>query len=251
MNIIKKIILGLLCLVMMYGIVFHIVQFFNKPSGVAIIDINLHQPLLQQVQLDNKEESVVVQYQSQMNQDDESYRDDLAAAELQGDFDSDEPIILKSVKPIVVSPQDSFVTIEFQHAGKLDDRYQYAFDLLIGNNIDALLDLIAQSNNNFLSIDSCKTCAIDAILKKVSKHKHLSEQELVSLQHVTANLYKFINTMQKLTHKNMLAPEQLVALKNLNTSQLTQNNLNMQARQAATLAALQTLQNVDMVERHG
>ena len=57
--------------------------------------------------------------------------------------------------------------------------------------------------------------------------------------------------MQKLTHKNMLAPEQLVALKNLNTSQLTQNNLNMQARQAATLAALQTLQNVDMVERHG
>lgn len=217
MNNVKKITLGFLSIVIMCGIVFNI-------QSVMISDNDRQYAPIEKV---------------------------FIVDEVKGVVDIDEPMVIQIAQPIVLSPNKSFVTTEFQHAGRLDDDTQKAFDLLIGDNIDALLDLIAQSNNNVLSTDSCKTCAIDAVFKKVSKHKKLSEQELVSLQHVIANLYKFINTMQKLSNKSIVAPEQFVALKNLNTSDVSQKSLIKQARQATTLAALQTLKNVDMVQRNG
>lgn len=148
-------------------------------------------------------------------------------------------------------PSGSFVTMQIHVGSQLDHDTQKIFDMLIGSNIDGLLDSIAQSNNNILSTEICKTCAIDTILKKVSKHKKLSEQELIALQHVVSNLYKFVNVMQKLGNKSILTAEQYLALKNLNESKACMNNLKHQARQATRIAALQTLQNIDMVQRQG
>jgi hypothetical protein len=79
----------------------------------------------------------------------------------------------------------------------------------------------------------------------------LSTEEIVSLQHVVANLYRFVNTMHQLHHATSMTHEQYLALKNLNTSQVSMEHLAMQARQAATIAALQSLKNIDMVQRQG
>ena len=243
---IKMILLGLVSIGIIYGAVFYMVQFLNKPSE------HLQQPIMKQPFQDkNQDESaVVVQSQSFVVHDNE-HEDDIVLDNLEESMELLESAPSKQIVEITLPETLSFVTMKFQHAGKLDENLQQAFDMLIGTNIDALLDLIAQSNNNVLSTESCKTCAIDAILKKVSKHKKLTEQELTSLQHVIAHLYRFINTMQKLTHKSMVAPEQYVALKNLNISQVSQSDLALQARRATTLAALQTLKNIDMVDRQG
>jgi len=154
-------------------------------------------------------------------------------------------------KDILISllPTENFITMNIMNAGRLDSDLQRTFDVLIGHNLDGLLDLIVQSNNNILSTDNCKTCAIDALLKKVSKHKKLSVEELRTLQKMMAHLYQFVNVLQNLTNRTMLTSEQLIALKNLNISLIAKNNLQKQVRQAATQAALQSLQHIDMVNK--
>lgn len=154
-------------------------------------------------------------------------------------------------QPCQIVPHDSFVTTEFRDGAQLDATVQQSFDLLLSKNIDGLLDLIVQSNNNVLAQNSCKSCAIGTILKKVVKRKALTVAEIISLQHVVENLYKFVNTMQALGQKTILTHEQFLALKNLNTSQVSIKQIARESRQAATIAALQSLKNIDMVQRQG
>jgi hypothetical protein len=241
MGIIKFIIINV---VLIFAGLYLFTHVYHK-SAVIIIsdDAVIAEPVQEKIIIDASEvESVVIQSEcAVLDAKDEHI-------EL-GNQDADYSVEI--VTTSVVVPSDSFVSIPVEHAAKLSKNIQETFDLLIGGNIDGLLDLIAQSNNNLLSTDSCKTCAIDAILKKVSKHKLLSKEEIVSLQHVVMNLYRFVNTMRQLHHETSMTHEQYLALKNLNTSQVSMEHLAMQARQAATIAALQSLKNIDMVQRQG
>lgn len=241
MGVIKFIIINVVLILAGYYV---FTQVYHK-SAIIIIsdDAVIARPVQEKITIDAPEvESVVIQSEcAVLDAQDESMEQ----------HHPDEDYSVEKVTTSVVVPSDSFVSMPVEHAAKLSQNTQDTFDLLIGGNIDGLLDLIAQSNNNLLSTDSCKTCAIDAILKKVSKHKLLSKEEIVSLQHVIANLYRFVNTMRQLHHETSMTHEQYLALKNLNTSQVTMEHLAMQARQAATIAALQSLKNIDMVQRQG
>ena len=225
---IKTVLILFLLSIAVYCILLYTLRFWHQQIVINIIDDTPQQ------------QSVVVQLYDAKVDEHKSNSESYAMSELSS---SDEVVVLK--------PDDCFVTMEILHAGKLDYNTQQMFDLLIGTNIDRLLDLIAQSNNNILSTDSCRTCAVDAIFKRVSKHKKLSEREMLSLQKVVANLYKFINTMQKLTNKSILTAQQYIALQGLNRSQVSINHSLIQGQRAATIAALQALQKIDMVQRQG
>lgn len=225
---IKTVVILFLLSIVIYCILLYTVRFWHQQVVIKVVDDT------------SQQQSVVVQLYDAKVDDNESNSESDAMSELSS---SDQVVVLK--------PDDCFVTMQILHAGKLNYDTQQMFDLLIGGNIDRLLDLIAQSNNNILSTDSCRTCAVDAIFKRVSKHKKLSEQEILILQKVVANLYKFINTMQKLTNKSILTAQQYIALKDLNRSQVSRNHSLIQGHRAATIAALQALQNIDMVQRQG
>jgi len=224
-----KAVIGLFLLsIVIYCILLYTVRFWHKQVVINIIDDTPQQ------------QSVVVQLYDAKVDENESNSESDAMSEL-----------LSSEDAIVLKPDDCFVTMEILHAGKLDYDTQQMFDLLIGGNIDRFLDLIAQSNNNILSTDSGRMCSLDAIFKRVSKHKKLSEQEILVLQKIVANLYKFINTMQKLTNKSILTAQQYIALQDLNRSQVSKNHSLIQGKRAATITALQTLQKIDMLQRQG
>ena len=242
MKIIKIILVSLLCLIAAYYTLIHFLQ--ASSLVLTISDVHVDQSLPDEKQTDSQD-FVHVQLLPVASQQNE---DTVQGNNLQGENEAQAVVEVQSIH---IKPVDSFVTMPVLHGSQLDQNTQQTFDMLIGNNIDHVLDLIVQSNNNVLSTDSCRSCAIDAILKKVSKHKKLSEHEIVSLQHVVENLYKFVNTMQKLSNKTILTSEQYLALKNLNTSQVSMKQIAMQARQAATIAALQSLKNIDMVQRQG
>lgn len=242
MKILQKIIVGLLLLGLIYWCVHPMLCTSSIPAGV------LDEPLAQEQEevvalMDHElqEEPVVIQF----------LHDEINHSSQTSGQDGQMVQFVEKIQEPIILPIDSFITMSIQHGSQLDTNIQSYFDHLIGENIDGLLDLIGQSSNNLLSTDSCRTCAIDAILKKVSKHKILSNDEIVSLQHVVANLYKFVNTLQDLNQKTILTAEQYWALKNLNTSQVSMNQLALQRRQAATIAALQSLKNIDMVQRQG
>lgn len=235
-----------ICIVI--GLCFAVMQYvmrqvWHKPVAVVVvhevtpgIEEKTEEPIMQE----QHDEAVVIQTYHSMVEEEPVMQEDEQVIEL--------TTIIESYP---VLPHDSFVTTEFYDGAQLDATVQQSFDLLIGHNIHGLLDLIVQSNNNLLVRDSCKTCAIDAILKKVSKRKALTLVEIISLQHVIENLYKFVNTMQALGQKTILTHEQFLALKNLNTSQVSMKQIARESRQAATFAALQSLKNIDMVQRQG
>jgi|GEM_PF-2365031 len=250
----KMIVVIFLSILTMMCVLMYLIQFSNKPVTLNIIEAEPQQHDVLQVSQDEQvQNSQNTEFKDSQNQDTvvvQSYCPEVEVEDQDEIIDDNNKLELSSIV-LELSEADSFVTMNIDHDGTLKLEIQQAFDLLIGDSIESLLDLIAQSNNNVLSTDPCRTCAIDAILKKVSKHKKLSKHELHSLQSVVMNLYKFINTMQKLSNKSMLTAQQYVALDSLNKSQMLKNDDIVQARKATTLAALQSLVNIDMVQRRG
>lgn len=240
---IVKICIALVCCCV--GIYYGMLHLSRKPVVVVVADEVVILPVEEKIQepimQEQHDEPVVIQtYHAMVEEQPVIEEEDEHVVEL--------ATIIESC-PIL--PHDSFVTTEFRDGAQLDATVQQSFDLLLSKNIDGLLDLIVQSNNNVLAQNSCKSCAIDTILKKVLKRKALTVAEIISLQHVVENLYKFVNTMQALGQKTILTHEQFLALKNLNTSQVSIKQIARESRQAATIAALQSLKNIDMVQRQG
>ncbi len=139
----------------------------------------------------------------------------------------------------------SFVTMPAQDC-IIDKELWYTFDMLIGHNLNDFVRLVLQSNNNIVSKQACRSCAMYTFFNKIKKHKNLTVQDIATLQPLVANLYRFVQKMTAMSggKLTLLRLEQYEALQDLHKSQKELNHKKLQARKAATAAALQRLQRV-------
>jgi hypothetical protein len=138
----------------------------------------------------------------------------------------------------------SFITMPAQDC-VIDKELLYTFDLLLGQDLDEFVRLVLQSNNNIVSKQACRSCAMYGFFNKIKKHEQLTVEDIQTLQSILANLYRFVENMKKMSSSTMLLrPEQYEALKDLHRSQAAKNDKNLQARKAATAAALKRLQTL-------
>ena len=138
----------------------------------------------------------------------------------------------------------SFVTMPIVDDYKIDKETQYTLDTLIGKDLDEFVKLVLQSNNNIVSKEACRSCGMYAFFKAIKKHKTLNAYEVVTLQQILSNLYKFIENMKKLSNTSLMLSEQYNALQDLNRSQAVKNDIKLRKRKAATSAALKKLQSI-------
>lgn len=140
----------------------------------------------------------------------------------------------------------SFLTMPLPQDYQIDAENYRTLDILIGKDLRAFANLLASSNNNVLSKEACKSCAIYALLKKIKKHHPLTFDDIESLRSSLLNLYAFLENMKKLSNKVKMpiSPEQEEALLDLYRSQAIKNQLKLQARKNATAAALKKLQSI-------
>jgi hypothetical protein len=139
----------------------------------------------------------------------------------------------------------SFITMAISDDYIIDQEVQDMIDVLIGNNVEDFVKLILQSNNNIVSKEACRSCGMYAFFNGIKNHKSLTSDDVRTLQKLLANLYQFVEKMQKLNKKKkIMGSEQYAALQNLHKSQAVKNDLKLQARRAATSAALKKLQNI-------
>lgn len=137
----------------------------------------------------------------------------------------------------------SFVTMPAE-LSLLDAEVMRTLHILIGNDVDEFVRLILQSNNNIVSKQACKSCAMYAFFHKIKKGEQLDKQEIIILQKLLANLYRFIEKMKNFSAHTFLRQEQYDALQDLNSCQAKKNDTNLQARKAAINIALQKLQKI-------
>ncbi len=154
---------------------------------------------------------------------------------------SDKSVHKKSKK----SYSYSFITMKISDDYVIDQEIQDALDVLIGNDVDAFVKLILQSNNNIVSKEACRSCGMYAFFNGIKNHKPLTSDDVRMLQKMLANLYRFIGKMQKLNQDvQIISDEQYEALQSLHKTQAVKNDMKLQARKAATSAALKKLQNI-------
>jgi hypothetical protein len=139
----------------------------------------------------------------------------------------------------------SFVTRPAQDC-IIDKELLYTFDMLIGHNLEDFVRLVLQSNNNIVSKQACRSCAMYAFFNKIKKHQRLTVEDIATLQPLVANLYRFVQKMTAMSggKLTLLRLEQYEALQDLHKSQKELNNKKLKARKAATAAALQRLQKI-------
>ena len=139
----------------------------------------------------------------------------------------------------------SFITMNPIPADyQIDTETQDALDVLIGNDVDAFVRLVLQSNNNVVSKEACRSCSIYAFFNGIKNHTLLTIEDIRILQKLLANLYRFVEKMQKLSQEPLMFPEQYEALQELHRSQDAKNDIKLKKRFAITSAALKKLQNI-------
>ncbi len=154
---------------------------------------------------------------------------------------ADENVHKKSKK----SHSYSFITMKIADDYIIDQETQDVLDILIGDDVDAFVKLILQSNNNIVSKEACRSCGMYAFFNGIKHHKPLTSDDVRMLQKMLANLYRFVGKMQKLNKDiELMRGEQYEALQNLHKSQAVRNDAKLQARRSATAAALKKLQNI-------
>ena len=139
----------------------------------------------------------------------------------------------------------SFITMNPIPANyKIDEETQNALDVLIGNDVDEFVRLVLQSNNNVVSKEACRSCSMYAFFNGIKNHDLLTIEDIRILQKLLANLYRFVEKMQKLSQEPLMLPEQYEALQDLHRSQDAKNDIKLKKRFAVTSAALKKLQNI-------
>lgn len=139
----------------------------------------------------------------------------------------------------------SFVTMKIADDYRLDIETQLTLDILIGNDFNQFINLILQSNNDIVSKEACRSCGLYAFFKKIKHRKQLRPDEIKTLQHMVGNLYRFVETMRKLSGNfSGMSVEQYAALQDLNRPQVLKNSMKLQARKTAAAAALRKLQSM-------
>jgi hypothetical protein len=139
----------------------------------------------------------------------------------------------------------SFITMNPIPANyQIDEEIQDTLDVLIGNDVDEFVRLVLQSNNNIVSKEACRSCSIYAFFNGIKNHTLLTVEDIGILQKLLANLYRFVEKMQKLSKERLMLPEQYEALQDLHRSQDDKNDIKLKKRFAITSAALKKLQNI-------
>lgn len=139
----------------------------------------------------------------------------------------------------------SFITMQIPDDYVIDQETQDALDIVIGQNLDAFVKLVMQSNNNIVSKQVCRACGMHALFSSVQHHKPLDADDIRMVQKLLANLYRFINKTKKLNRNlELVTPEQYGALEYLHKTQAAKDDVKLQARRATTAAALKKLQNI-------
>ncbi|MBP6869953.1 hypothetical protein KBC04_03665 [Candidatus Babeliales bacterium] len=138
----------------------------------------------------------------------------------------------------------SFVTMPIPDDYEIDVETQNSLDILIGNDFNRFINLVLQSNNDVVSKEACRSCGLYAFFKKVKHHKTLTIDDITTLQHIIGNLYRFAETMRKLSKDAVMSPEQYTALQDLNRPQVLKNSMKLQARRAAAASALKKIQSM-------
>lgn len=147
------------------------------------------------------------------------------------------------VKPIDKNDY-SFMTMPVFDNYQMDYETRKALKTLIGNDIDQFVKIVLQSNNNIIAKQACRSCSMYSLFKKIKKNKQIAADDLVVLQKMLANLYQFIENMNKLSSIKILQPEQIKALEDLHMSESKKNSLKLQARKAAASVTLKKLQTI-------
>jgi len=217
--------------------------FFSKKSSIdsniSFDQKNIEQALVQKNSDEKFEAPVIVQNIDEVEDESADQRELILSlvSEPKSEYSvSAEPTALGSY---------SFVTMPISDDYVIDAETWDIFDYLLGNNLEEFVQLVLQSNNDVVSQQSCRPCAMYAFFKKIKNHKQLSREEIIALQKIIGNLYRFIETMQKISkNKKLISDEQYRALQDLNRSQAARNDLKLQARRAATLSALKKLQAI-------
>lgn len=140
----------------------------------------------------------------------------------------------------------SFVTMPLEDC-VIDKETQATLDTLIGHDLDGFVKIVLQSNNNIVSKEACRSCAMHALFHDIKHHKKLYPDDIKILQKLLINLYQFVEKTKKMSKKSkqsILLHEQYAALQDLNRTSISKNKLKLQARQAATTAALKKLQSM-------
>jgi len=211
--------------------------------------------------LENKNDSEVVIQNDAENREcaDDFHKesDDLTDLTMNGELKKSFPLIMAEEQREFILSRDtagdkdpvkldsySFVTMPVSDDYKIDKETQHTLDALIGKDLDEFVKLILQSNNNIVSKEACRSCGMYAFFKAIKKHKTLNANEIVTLQQVLSNLYKFIDNMKKISNTPLMLQEQYNALQDLNRSQSVKNDIKLRKRKAATTAALKKLQSI-------
>ena len=226
-----------------YALISYGIFYYKKPS------------LDQQLQIDNRSvvqssvqpsqdvaiQSIADDYVCQHDQDQQSFKpldnfheDQNSLYELQQSIDQSDVNSINSYSFVTMPAKDCIIDAELL----------YTLDLLIGGDLDEFVRLVLQSNNNIVSKQACRSCAMYAFFNKIKKHEQLSIEDIEILQPLLANLYRFVQKMQALSGTQLLRPSQFEALEDLNRSQKAINDKKLQARKAATAAALKKLQTI-------
>lgn len=225
-----------------YALISYGIFYYKKPS------------LDQQLQIDNRSvvqssmqpsqgvaiQSITDDYVCQHDQDQQSlnsldnFDDQSLLHEFQQSIDKSDVGSINSYSFVTIPAKDCIIDVELL----------YTLDLLIGGDLDEFVRLVLQSNNNIVSKQACRSCAMYAFFNKIKKHEQLSIEDIEILQPLLANLYRFVQKMQALSGTQLLRPSQFEALEDLNRSQKAINDKKIQARKAATAAALKKLQTI-------
>jgi len=173
------------------------------------------------------------------------------------DQDSSLPLIMNDNQSSISCNQDSFVDKELRTLDSysfitmpisddyiMDAETQATLDTLIGQDLDDFVKLVLQSNNNIVSKEACRSCGMYAFFNGIKKHHPLKPDDVIILQQVLGNLYQFIAKMKAMSKSFIIRSEQYDALLDLHRSQAVKNDMKLQARRAATQAALKKLQTI-------
>ena len=234
--------------VVIFTIIFCWVVLLQK-SPVSNMDSIDQQVIIQKMNHSTKRDEAVhvqhdVQYHANQHNDQFEDRDEIQLIimpEKQDEFFIvDRPIDEKDIN----LDSYSFVTMPISDDYEIDIETQQNLDILIGNDFNRFISLILQSNNDVVSKQACRSCVLYAFFKKVKKHHVLTTDDIIKLQHMIGNLYRFIETTKKLSKSMMITPEQYAALQDLNRPQALKNSMKLQARKTAAAAALKKLQSM-------
>ncbi len=258
---IKHGIIIVLVLGVMYAIISYGIFYYKKSSLDQALQINnqkidlvgKHQQdvMIQSVGDDEKNkasDNYICQHQEDEMIDDFALHQDQATPII-SIVSNQQPVfmvqkILDQNEDQFISPDAySFVTMPAQDC-VIDAELLYMLDLLIGDDLDEFVRLVLQSNNNIISKQACRSCAMYAFFNKIKKHEPLTVEDIKILQPLVANLYRFVQKMYKMSNTQLLRTSQFEALQDLNRSQADKNDKKLQARKAATAAALKKLQTI-------